>query len=176
MAVRLSALRSGRHLPPPGRFLVLVSVGGWVDPRAIVWLGWLGNLKKETNSSGLEPGIFLLCLNQLCYCVRHVSDTYVYTVSILHTMCRIVFFLQQLHRLNVSAIWEILGELIAAERVATALHVCWLRMCVSPFGIKWDGLTLLTVGYHPSLATPADSTSLSIYQDFACADINILWK
>jgi hypothetical protein len=31
MAVRLSALRAGRSLPP-GRFLVLVFHRGWVDP------------------------------------------------------------------------------------------------------------------------------------------------
>jgi hypothetical protein len=43
--VRLSALRAGRPLTP-GKFLVLISVRGWVDSRAIVRLGGLGQLKK----------------------------------------------------------------------------------------------------------------------------------
>jgi hypothetical protein len=51
MAVRLSALRAGRPYPP-GRFLVLISVRGLVDPRAIVWLEGLGQLKKGTSTKG----------------------------------------------------------------------------------------------------------------------------
>jgi hypothetical protein len=48
MVVRLSALCAGCPLPP-GRFLVLISVRGWVDPRAIVWLEGLGQLKNLTS-------------------------------------------------------------------------------------------------------------------------------
>jgi hypothetical protein len=44
MAVRLSALRAGRPLSP-GKFLVLISVKVCVDPRAIVRLEGLRQLK-----------------------------------------------------------------------------------------------------------------------------------
>jgi hypothetical protein len=58
MAVR-SALRAGRPLPP-GRILVLISVRGWVDRRAIVWLEGLVELKNLMTSSGIETATFRL--------------------------------------------------------------------------------------------------------------------
>jgi hypothetical protein len=45
MAAMLSALGAARFLSP-GKFLVLFSVRGCVDPRAIVRLEGLGKLKK----------------------------------------------------------------------------------------------------------------------------------
>jgi hypothetical protein len=69
MAVRLSALCAGRS-SSPGRFLVLISIRGWVDPTAIVWLERLGQLKNPMTSSGTEPATFRLvpqCLNKLRY-------------------------------------------------------------------------------------------------------------
>jgi hypothetical protein len=53
MAVSLLALRAGRPLPS-GTFLVLISVRGWVDTRAIARLEGLRELKNPMTSSGLE--------------------------------------------------------------------------------------------------------------------------
>jgi hypothetical protein len=40
--------------------MVLISVGGSVDPRAMVWLEGLGQLKNLMTSSGMEPMTFWL--------------------------------------------------------------------------------------------------------------------
>jgi hypothetical protein len=79
MAVRLSALCTGRPLPPEG-FLVLISVRDWFDPRAAVQLEGLGQLKNPMASSGIETTTFWLvaqCLKQLCYRVPPNDNTYV---------------------------------------------------------------------------------------------------
>jgi hypothetical protein len=52
-------LRAGRS-SPQGKFLVHISVQGWVDPRAIVRLEGLGQFKNPMTSSGFEPPTFRL--------------------------------------------------------------------------------------------------------------------
>jgi hypothetical protein len=78
MAVRLSALRAGRPLPP-WRFLIFISVRGWVDPRAIVRLEWLSKLKKISNFIGNRThdlSVEAHCLNKLRYGVPPVKVTW----------------------------------------------------------------------------------------------------
>jgi hypothetical protein len=61
MAVKLSASRAGRPLPQ-GRFLALISVRSWVDPRTIVRLEELCKLKNT--ESGIEPATSQLTVLQ----------------------------------------------------------------------------------------------------------------
>jgi hypothetical protein len=69
MEVRLSALHASCHLST-GRLLALISVRGCVDPRTMVWLEGLSQLKNPVTSSIIKPAIIrLVVVLQLCHLV-----------------------------------------------------------------------------------------------------------
>jgi hypothetical protein len=89
MVVWLSALHTGRPLPP-GRFLILISVTGWVGLRAILQLEGLGQLKNPMTSQIFSLNISTAAPNYDALFLKHLPpDLHSYVLFHLHSMAYI---------------------------------------------------------------------------------------
>jgi hypothetical protein len=111
----------------PGRFLVLISIRGWVNVWAVVWLEWLGILKSPMTSLESEPKTFQLValhFNQLCSTMPHQQSTIKKRREAVQTYRVVICQWLQIFRTTGSQMAVILSALCAGC-ILLPRHIFW---------------------------------------------------
>jgi hypothetical protein len=159
MAVRLSALSASWPLPPR-RFLVLISVRGWVDPRAIVLLEGLGKLKKSSNFIGNRT-----CDLPVCNIEPQPTTLPCAPQTLIITAAKLIYLQTELNSVSRGCILRTayfciqlsLCKLIQTA-IGTIMFLFWLRI----FWRKWELSSELTDLLVTSTLLSRLTTSLSV--------------
>jgi hypothetical protein len=132
IAIRVSALCAGHPLPP-GRFLILIPVRGWVDPRAIVQPEWLIELKKKIHFIGTRtcnlPACSIVPQPDMLFCA-HCTNLNTSWLDIVNTKIIDVESLKCNIKWGKTSNWSALSWIWNSHRNLKSTIFCNVTPCI----------------------------------------------